>query len=111
MGEVDTAFTIYIVIMLVGFFISYKYSSYMIRKTGLFFPQAFIAGTMIIAIDVIAIVGWSYYSWGTNEFTFIVGILFGFGLLVVSEAVLIAILFIRRKHMMRTYNDDLNQKS
>lgn len=51
MSEIDIAFTIYIVIILIGFLISYKYGSYLIRKTGQFFPPAFIAGTMIIAID------------------------------------------------------------
>ena len=83
----------------------------MIRKTGLFFPPAFIAGTIIVAIDIIAIIGWSYYSWGTNEFLFIIGILEGLGLIVVSEAVLITILFIKKKHLIQTFNDNLNKNS
>lgn len=48
MGETDIAFTIYIVIMVLGFIVGYRYGSYMIRKTGLFLPQSFIAGTIII---------------------------------------------------------------
>lgn len=111
MGEVDIAFTIYIVVILVCFLISYNYGSYLLRKTGLFFPPAIIAGTMIVAIDIIAIIGWSYYSWGTNEFTFIIGILWGLGLIVVSEAVLITILFIKKKHLIQTFNDNLNKNS
>ncbi len=111
MGEVDIALTVYIVIMLIGFFISFKYGSYMIRKTGLFFPQALIAGTMIVAIDIIAIIGWSFYSWGSNEFLFIIGIFVGLGLIVVSEVVLITILFIKKKHLIQQFNDKLYKNS
>lgn len=111
MGEVDIAFTIYIVILLISFLIGYKYGSYLIRKTGLFFSPVFIAGTLIIAIDIIAIIGWFNYSWGTNEFPFIIGIFVGLGLMVVSEAVLITILFIKKKHLVQTFNDNLNRNS
>jgi peptidoglycan biosynthesis protein MviN/MurJ (putative lipid II flippase) len=111
MGEIDIAFTVYIIIMAIGFFISYKYGSYMIRKTGLFLPQSFIAGTIIIAIDVLAIIGWAYYSWGINEFIFIIGIFLGLGLIVVSEVILITVLLIKRKLMIQTFNDNLNKNA
>jgi glutaredoxin-related protein len=80
----------------------------MIRNTGLFFPQLFIAGTIIIAIDIIATIGWAYYAWGTNEFIFIIGIFLGLGSMVVSEVLLITILLIKRKNMIKAFNDNLN---
>jgi len=106
MGEIYIAFTIYIVMLVLGLFIGSKYGSYMIRKTGLFFPQLFIAGTIVIAIDSIATIGWAYFSWGTNEFISIIGILLGLGSMLVSEVLLITILLIKRKNMIKTFNDN-----
>lgn len=107
MGEIDIAFTIYVFIIALAFLVGYRYSSYMIRKTGLFLPQTFIAGTIIIAIDIIAILGWSFYSWGTNEFIFIIGIYSGLGLLVLSEGILVTILLIRRKHLVQQFKGNI----
>ena len=50
--------------MVIGFFLGYKYGSFMIRKTGLFLPQSFIAVTIIIAIDILAIIGWCFFTRG-----------------------------------------------
>lgn len=111
MGKYDIAITIYIIIMVIGFFISYKYGSFMIRKTGLFFPQLFIAGAIITVIDVLAIIGWWVFSWGTDEALWLFGILLGIGFLVISEVILIVILLIKRKRMMQIFNESVNNNT
>ncbi|WP_102344930.1 hypothetical protein [Bacillus sp. Marseille-P3661] len=105
MDDLYMAFILYIMSIVLGSLISYKYGSYMIRKTGLFLSQTFIAVAIIIVIDVIAIIGWAYVSWSTNEFILVNGIVLGFGLLVISEVLMITILLIKRKEMIQIYND------
>lgn len=97
--------------MVIGFFLGYKYGSFMIRKTGLFLPQSFIAVTIIIAIDILAIIGWSFFTWGTFEILFFFGILLGIGFLVISEVILIVILLIKRKRMIQIFNESVNKNT
>ncbi|WP_121661941.1 hypothetical protein [Metabacillus litoralis] len=108
MNEIDIAMTIYIIYMIVATFVSFKYGSTMIRKTGLFLPQTLIAGTINLALGVCAIIGWFFFAWGVNEFLFFGGLVLGIGLLVVGEAVLITALFLKRKKWIQIYNENFN---
>jgi hypothetical protein len=104
----DFAITIYIIFMVGATFVSFKYGSTMIRKTGLFLSQALIAGTINLALGVLAIIGWFFFTWGVDEFLFFGGLVLGIGLLVVGEAVLITILFLKRKKWIQIYNETFN---
>jgi hypothetical protein len=97
MNKMDIAMFIYIFFMIFATFVSFKYGSTMIRKTGLFLPQVLIAGTINLTLGVIAIIGWFFFAWGVNEFLFLGGLVLGIGLLVVGEGVLITILLLKRK--------------
>ncbi|QHE54305.1 hypothetical protein [Pontibacillus sp. HMF3514] len=108
MSEIDIATTIYIIFMIVATFVSFKYGSNMIRKTGLFLPQALIAGTINLALGLFSIIGWFFFAWGVNEFLFFGGLVLGIGLLVVCEAVLITTLFLKRKKWIQIYNETFN---
>ncbi|WP_010171229.1 hypothetical protein [Bacillus coahuilensis] len=108
MSEIDIAMTIYIIFMIVATLISFKYGSTMIKKTGLFLPQALIAGTINLALGVFAIIGWFFFAWGVNEFLFFGGLVLGIGLLVVGEAVLLSTLFLKRKIWIQIYNETFN---
>ena len=68
MNTIDIAMTIYSIFMIIATFLSFKYGSAMIRKTGLFLPQALIAGTINLALGIFAIIGWFFITWGVNEF-------------------------------------------
>ncbi|WP_349410030.1 hypothetical protein [Pseudalkalibacillus sp. SCS-8] len=106
MSGMDLGLIVYIVSLIGGFFVSYKYGSFMIRKTGLFVPQTFISCAMVIAIDVVAIIAWGYFTWGTSEFVFFLGIALGFGILGISLLTLITILLIKRKKLLHTFNEN-----
>ncbi|KUP09278.1 hypothetical protein Q73_03085 [Bacillus coahuilensis m2-6] len=108
MSEIDIAMTIYIIFMIVATFVSFKYGSTMIKKTGLFLPQALIAGTINLVLGVFAIIGWFFFAWGVNEFLFFGGLVLGIGLLVVGEAVLLTTLFLKRKIWIQIYNETFN---
>jgi len=97
MNEIDVAMTIYVVFMIVVSFVSFKYGSTMIKKTGLFLPQAIIAGTINFTLGLFAIIGWFFFAWGVNEFLLFGGLILGIGILVVSEAALITVLILKRK--------------
>lgn len=107
MSKIDIAMTLYVIFMVVATFVSFKYGSIMIRKTGLFIPQALISGTINLALGVLAIMGWFTFTWGVNEFLFFGGLLLGIGILVVGEAVLITTLFLKRKKWIKIYNETL----
>lgn len=107
MNKIDLAFVIYIIFFSLAFFISYKYGSYMTRKTGLIFPQFFIAGIINFAMGVLAIIGWFFFTWRVNEFLFFGGLVLGACLLVVGEVVLIFVLLLKRKKLVQIYNDSL----
>ncbi|MFZ3579737.1 hypothetical protein [Virgibacillus sp. DJP39] len=99
MSGIDIAMAIYVIFMIVATFVSFKYASTMIRKTGLFLPQTLIAGTINLGLGVFAIIGWFFFAWGVNEFLFFGGLVLGIGLLVVGEAVLITTLFLIRNKL------------
>ncbi|MTI79618.1 MAG: hypothetical protein FH758_01865 [Firmicutes bacterium] len=105
MNEFDITVAVYLTFMVIAFFSSYKYGSYMTRKTGWFFPQLFIAGTINIVLGMIATLGWIFFSWGLNEYLFFGGLLLGLRLWVVGEVVLIILLLIRRKQLMKIFNN------
>ncbi|CQR48048.1 hypothetical protein BN1058_02390 [Paraliobacillus sp. PM-2] len=111
MGEISIAFITYVIIIGIAIFIGYSYASYMIRRTGQVLAQSFIAGTIIFTLDVFTIIGWAFYTWGTNEFVFINGIFLGFGLLIISELILITSLVIKRKKMVQQFNYSLKKNT
>ncbi|WP_234978484.1 hypothetical protein [Bacillus tuaregi] len=104
----DIGMTIYVIFMIIATFVSFKYGSIMIRKTGLFLPQSLVAGIINLGLGVIGILGWFFFSWSVNEFLFFGGLALGVGLLIVGEIVLFAILFSKRKRWIQFYNDSLN---
>ncbi|RBW67482.1 hypothetical protein [Bacillus taeanensis] len=105
MSERDLAIGAYAIFIIVSFFVSYKYGTFMIKKTGLFFTQVFIAVTINIALGMLALIGWFFYSLGVNEFLFLGGLFLGTALLVITEIVLLILLFVKRKRMLKIFNE------
>ncbi|MGE8081423.1 hypothetical protein [Peribacillus loiseleuriae] len=95
MNEIDIALTIYVIFMIIASFVSFKYGSFMIRKTGLFLPNSLIAGTLNLVIGILVIIGWFFFSWRVNEFLFFGGLVLG-----------ISMLFVKRKRMIQFYNEN-----
>jgi hypothetical protein len=108
MNKIDIAMTLYVIVLITATFVSYKYGSTMIKKTGLFLPQAIIAGTINLSLGLLALLGWSFFTWGVNEFLFFGGLVIGVGLLVVGEAILISILLFKRKKWVQHDNKTFN---
>ncbi|HHY74685.1 MAG TPA: hypothetical protein GX497_15945 [Bacillus bacterium] len=107
----DIALAIYVASIVISLIICYVFGSKMIEKTGLFGIQTIIASTLNFLLGICAIVGWFFFSWRINEFMFFGGLLLGVGLLIISEAILIIVLFIRRKKMLQTYNSNVGTNS
>ena len=107
----DIALTIYVAFMIISLIICYGFGSKMIKKTGLFGTQTIITSTLNLLLGVCAILVWFFFSWRVNEFMFFGGLVLGIGMLIISEAILIIVLFIRRKKMLQTYNSNIETKS
>lgn len=96
MDSTDFAFIFYVVIFIAIFFISYFYAILLAKKTGQLGVHAVIAFTMNLLLGIATITGWCIYAWG-NGFLFIGGLILGGAVLLISEIVLIIILFAKRK--------------
>jgi hypothetical protein len=107
----DIALTIYVTFMIFALLISYCFASTMIKKTGLFGLQTFSASAINFVLGICAILGWFFFSWGVNEFMFFGGLMLGLGMLAVSEAILVIALFVKRKQILQSYNDNLDINS
>jgi hypothetical protein len=107
-NKIDIAMTLYVIVLIAVTFVSYRFGSKMIRKTGIFLPQAIIACTINLSLGLLALLGWSFFTWGVNEFLFFGGLALGVGLLVVGEAILISILLFKRKRWVQIDNKTLN---
>ncbi|MFA9558279.1 hypothetical protein ACERII_13305 [Evansella sp. AB-rgal1] len=107
MTETDIAMVIYISFLFLSFFLSLKYGTVMIRKTGLVLAQSIVAASINLVLGIIAIVGWFFYAWGVNEFLFFGGIVIGVIIIVTSLVVLSLTIFLRRKVLIK-YNENLN---
>ena len=107
----DIALTIYVAFMVVSLIICYAFGSKMIKKTGLFGTQTIIASTLNLLLGFCGILGWFFFSWRVNEFMFFGGLVLGIGMLAISEAILIIVLFVRRKKMLQTYNSNIKTNS
>jgi hypothetical protein len=103
-NKIDIAMPIYVSVLIAATFVSYKYGSTMIRKTGLFLPQAIIAGTINLSLGLLALLGWAFFTWDVNEFLFFGGLVLGLVLLVVGEVILISILLLERKKWIQHDN-------
>ncbi|KGP91232.1 hypothetical protein N780_08425 [Pontibacillus chungwhensis BH030062] len=105
MTEVDSAMTLYILFMIIATFVSFTYGSIMIRKTGLFQQGVLIAGTLNFLLGLGALMGWFFFAGAINEFLLFGGLVLGIGLLIAGEAVLVAILLLKRKKWLQIYHD------
>jgi hypothetical protein len=99
----DTALAIYIFFVLIALLVSYKYASYMIRKTGFFLAYSFIASMINLMLLVISILGWLFSSLGKNEFLFFGGLYLGLISIIVSEFILVIVLLVKRKSMLEDW--------
>ncbi|UFT98363.1 hypothetical protein KO561_14290 [Radiobacillus kanasensis] len=105
MNQIDFAVLVYVVYMIATTFGSYKYGAFMIRKTGILGSQIVVAGAINLVIGILGIVGWSLFSWGVNEFLYVLGIALGIALLFVGELILVIIFLLRRKKLLQDYEN------
>ncbi|HHW38505.1 MAG TPA: hypothetical protein GXX18_14925 [Bacillales bacterium] len=106
MNNNDIALIIYSLLNVSSIFITYKYTSYMIKKTGSFFLYCLFGILINTGIPIIGLFVLLYYSWGINEFLLIGNTLIGIILLVICEIILIISLLIKRKSLLNSWQKD-----
>ncbi|WP_280771592.1 hypothetical protein [Salipaludibacillus daqingensis] len=106
-----TALAIYAFIIVLGFYVSLKYGSLMIKKTGFVLAQSIVAATINLVIGILAMIGWFIYAWGVEEklfsYLFFGGIVVGMVLLVFSITALLLILLWKRYKLIKNYHENL----
>ncbi|WGG44697.1 hypothetical protein [Rossellomorea sp. DA94] len=96
MSKIDIAMTLYMIVLISAAFLSYMYGSKMIRKTGLFLSQTVISGFIYASLGLLAILGWSSFTFKINEFLFFGGLVLGIASLAVGEIILLVIFLLKR---------------
>lgn len=102
---------IYVIFIITAIFLSFKYASTRIKRTGLFLPKALIAGTIYLILSVFGALGWFFFSWKINEFLFFGGLVLGLGFFITGEVILLTIFFSKRKKWIQIYHASLNGDS
>jgi hypothetical protein len=97
----------YIVLLIVPFFISYKYATSIVKKSGLFIAPMVLALAFNLTLGVVVILGWLTATLFTFEMAFLGGLYIGSIILIVSECILLFILLLQRKKLLILYQDNL----
>jgi hypothetical protein len=105
LSEADLNIIFYTLFLFLGLPISYKYASYMVKKTGIVLAHFFVSLMLNLCIGVVGIIGWIFFSVRVSEFLLLGGIFLGAGITLLSLIVLLLLLLITRKKMLAVYND------
>lgn len=92
----NSALIVYIIFIILSLVVSYFSGYKMIKMTGYFGSQVFLASVINLFLVACTIFGWFLGVWGTSGALFFGGLVLGLSLLVVSEAALITTMYLRR---------------
>lgn len=95
------AYSIFIVFIVIGFFISYKSSVYMINKTNIFGTNLFLGIMINVLQGGVAIYSWFFYSWFISESMFFNGLILGLWL-TISSAIILTVWLVLKQEQYRT---------
>ncbi|WP_222599388.1 hypothetical protein [Aquibacillus kalidii] len=80
-------------ILLLGFFASYKYMTYTMKgPNDLFSTNLFVSSMINLAVHSLSIFGWFLYAWPRSEVQFINGLNLGVWLYISSELIFVALM-------------------
>jgi hypothetical protein len=103
LSEADLNIIFYMLFLLTGLPLSYRYSVFMVKHTGMVLPHFFISVMINLCIGVLGIIGWIYYAPKISIHFILGGIYLGAGITVLSILILITLLLIKRKVLLRNF--------
>ncbi|WP_174615099.1 hypothetical protein [Virgibacillus ihumii] len=98
----NSALIIYIIFIVLALAASYFSGYKMIKMTGYFGSQVFLACVINLFLVACAVFGWFLGVWGSSEALFYGGLVLGGCLFIVSEAALITTMYLRRDQLQGT---------
>ncbi|WP_077329552.1 hypothetical protein [Virgibacillus siamensis] len=99
----NSALFFYIFFLILSLAASYFSGYKMIKETGYFGSQVFLACVINLLLGTFATFGWFMATWASSESLFFGGLLLGVCLLIVSEAALVTAMYVRRDKLQLDY--------
>ena len=103
LSEADLNIIFYILFLLIGFPISYKYAAFMVKHTGMVVPHFFISLMLNLCVGILGIVGWIYFAPKISIYFTLGGIYLGAGITALSLLLLLTFLLYKRKALLLSF--------
>jgi hypothetical protein len=105
LSEADLNIIFYTLFLLTGLPLSYRYAVFMVKHSGMIIPHFFISVMLNLCICVLGIIGWIYFAPTISVPFTLGGIYLGAGITVLSLLLLITLLVIKRKALLRNFEN------
>ncbi|WP_335872901.1 hypothetical protein [Bacillus sp. 2205SS5-2] len=100
MNIYDLGMIVYLLLIIIGLPISYKYASSMMKRTGFFFFHLIVACGMLLSLGILATISWLVFTFDGNEFLFFGGATIGVITTVSCVFMLGSVLIIRKNTVL-----------
>lgn len=102
-SEADLNIIFYILFLLSGFPVSYRYAVFMVKHTGMIIPHYFISLMINLCFGILGIVGWIFFAPKISIYFTLGGIYLGAGVTALSLIILFTLLLIKRKALLQSF--------
>ncbi|MCM3719027.1 hypothetical protein [Fictibacillus phosphorivorans] len=103
LSEADLNIIFYIIFLLSGLPLSYKYAVFMVKHTGMVIPHFFISLMMNLCVGTLGIIGWIFYAPKISLYFTLGGIYLGAWITAISLILLFTVLLVKRKALLKSF--------
>jgi hypothetical protein len=103
LSEADLNIILYMLFLLSGLPISYKYAAFMVKHTGMVVPHFFISLMLNLCVGLLGIVGWIFFAPKISIYFMLGGIYLGAGITALSLLLLLTLLLYKRKALLLSF--------
>jgi ABC-type sulfate transport system permease component len=103
LSEADLNIIFYILFLVSGLPLSYKYAVFMVKHTGMVVPHFFIGMMLNLCVGILGIVGWIFFAPKISIYFTLGGIYLGTGITALSLLLLITMLLLKRKTLLKSF--------
>jgi ABC-type sulfate transport system permease component len=103
LSEADLNIIFYMLFLLSGLPISYKYAAFMVKHTGMVVPHFFISLMLNLCVGILGIVGWIFFAPKISIYFTLGGIFLGAGITALSLLLLLTLLLYKRKALLLSF--------
>ncbi|ANX11395.1 hypothetical protein ABE41_005200 [Fictibacillus arsenicus] len=103
LSEADLNIIFYILFLISGLPLSYKYAVFMVKHTGMVAPHFFIGMMLNLCVGILGIVGWIFFAPTISIYFTLGGIYLGAWITAFSLILLITMLLLKRRALLKSF--------